>query len=139
MAGPIYFLGYVFNGTGNTISFFQSGNTITSGTPQFTYGSGGSISLIGSYGGGGFLQGQVYEMIVYNTALDSTQRQTVESYLAQKWGKNAADQICILYGGSVTPQTISSLISQEDIDGALIGGASLDVESFNLIIQGTKS
>ena len=86
MAGSIYFLGYVFNGTGNTISFFQSGNTITSGTPQFTYGSGGSISLIGSYGGGGFLQGQVYEMIVYNTALDSTQRQTVESYLAQKWG-----------------------------------------------------
>jgi hypothetical protein len=86
MAGPIYFLGYVFNGTGNTISFFQSGNTVTSGTPQFTYSSGGSISLIGSYGGGGFLQGQVYEMIVYNTALDSTQRQTVESYLAQKWG-----------------------------------------------------
>jgi hypothetical protein len=85
-----YLLGYVFNGTGNTISFFQSGNTITSGTPQFTYSAGGTISLIGSYNGGGYLQGQIYEMVIYSTALSITQRQQVESYLAQKWGLTAS-------------------------------------------------
>jgi len=84
--GLNYLLGYVFNGTGNTISFFQSGNTITSGTPQFTYGAGGTISVIGSYNGGGYLQGQIYEMIIYSTALGTTERQQVEAYLAQKWG-----------------------------------------------------
>jgi hypothetical protein len=84
--GLNYLLGYVFNGTGNTISFFQSGNTITSGTPQFTYGAGGTISVIGSYNGGGYLQGQIYEMIIYSTALGTTERQQVEGYLAQKWG-----------------------------------------------------
>lgn len=84
--GSNYLLGYVFNGTGNTISFFQSGNTITSGTPQFTYSAGGTISVIGSYNGGGYLQGQIYEMIIYSTALNTTERQQVEGYLAQKWG-----------------------------------------------------
>jgi hypothetical protein len=84
--GTTYMLEYVFNGTGNSISFFQSGNTIISGTPQFTYGSGGTTSLIGSYGGGGFLQGQIYDIIVFNNALSTIQRQKVEGYLASKWG-----------------------------------------------------
>jgi hypothetical protein len=84
--GTTYMLGYVFNGTGNSISFFQSGNTTTSGTPQFTYGSGGTVSLIGSYGGGGFLQGQIYDVIVFNSSLSTIQRKRVEGYLAQKWG-----------------------------------------------------
>lgn len=41
----------------------------------------------------------------------------------------------ILYGGSVKPSNSQDLLSQEDIDGALIGGASLNAESFNQIIQ----
>jgi len=84
--GTTYMLEYVFNGTGNTISFYQSGTVSSSGIPQFTYSAGGSISLIGSYGGGGYLQGQIYEMIVYNTALTNNQRQSIEGYLAWKWG-----------------------------------------------------
>ena len=88
--GSNYLLGYVFNGTGNTISFFQSGNIITSGTPQFTYSAGGTISVIGSYNGGGYLQGQIYEMIIYSTALSITERQQIESYLSQKWGLTAS-------------------------------------------------
>jgi hypothetical protein len=79
-------LEYIFNGTSNTISFYQSGTVTSSGTPQFTYGAGGTITLIGSYGGGGFLQGQIYEILVYNTALTASQRQQVEGYLARKWG-----------------------------------------------------
>jgi len=84
--GTTYMLEYIFNGTGNTISFYQSGTVTSSGTPQFTYGAGGTITLIGSYGGGGFLQGQIYEILVYNTALTTSQRQQVEGYLAHKWG-----------------------------------------------------
>ena len=49
----------------------------------------------------------------------------------------AGDAIRILYGGSVKPSTIEEQMSQSDIDGALIGGASLTAESFNEIIANT--
>jgi triosephosphate isomerase len=41
----------------------------------------------------------------------------------------------ILYGGSVKPENISELMSQEDVDGALVGGASLEAESFAEIVN----
>jgi hypothetical protein len=81
-----YMLGYVFDGTANTISFYQQGSNTASGTPQFTYSAGGTITAIGSSSTGEYLQGQIYEIIVYNTALSSPQRQQVEGYLAWKWG-----------------------------------------------------
>ena len=80
--GITYMLEYVFNGTGNTIAFYQSGTLTSSGVPQFTYSVGGSTSLIGPY------NGQIYEVIIYNTALTTTQRQQVEAYLAYKWKLN---------------------------------------------------
>ena len=49
----------------------------------------------------------------------------------------AGEAIRILYGGSVKPSTIEEQMSQSDIDGALIGGASLTAESFNEIIANT--
>ena len=52
-------------------------------------------------------------------------------------GAEAADAIRILYGGSVKPSTIEEQMSQSDIDGALIGGASLKADSFNEIIANT--
>lgn len=52
-------------------------------------------------------------------------------------GSSAADSIRILYGGSVKPNTIAEQMSKSDIDGALIGGASLKSESFNEIIANT--
>jgi len=42
---------------------------------------------------------------------------------------NQSDELCILYGGSVTPDTVDSLMACKDIDGALVGGASLKPES----------
>jgi len=51
-------------------------------------------------------------------------------------GENAANSIRILYGGSVKPTTIEEQMSQSDIDGALVGGASLKVDSFAGIIDG---
>ena len=54
--------------------------------------------------------------------------------LRRYFGDKKADIIPILYGGSVKVENISSLIDQENIDGALIGGASLEVNSFASII-----
>ncbi len=51
--------------------------------------------------------------------------------------EKAGDSIRILYGGSVKPSTIEEQMSQSDIDGALVGGASLKAESFNEIIANT--
>ncbi|MFA7658605.1 MAG: triose-phosphate isomerase [Candidatus Gastranaerophilaceae bacterium] len=50
---------------------------------------------------------------------------------------HAGDSIRILYGGSVNPSTIEEQMSKSDIDGALVGGASLKFESFNEIIANT--
>ena len=50
-------------------------------------------------------------------------------------GANAAQEARILYGGSIKPENIDSLMAQEDIDGGLIGGASLKVEDFTSIIK----
>lgn len=53
--------------------------------------------------------------------------------------KNKSSAIRILYGGSVTPDNVEELIKEEEIDGSLIGGASLDINSFLKIIKITKS
>ncbi len=47
----------------------------------------------------------------------------------------AADAVRILYGGSVKPANAAELLAQEDIDGALVGGASLDAEEFARIVE----
>ena len=51
-------------------------------------------------------------------------------------GADAADKIRILYGGSVKPETIEEQMAQSDIDGALVGGASLKADSFAKIVRG---
>lgn len=48
---------------------------------------------------------------------------------------NKADELCILYGGSVTPDNVDTLMACNDLDGALVGGASLKVESFSRIVK----
>ena len=55
--------------------------------------------------------------------------------LADIYDQEAADSVRILYGGSVTPDSVDELMSQPDIDGALVGGASLDSEKFARIIN----
>jgi triosephosphate isomerase len=57
----------------------------------------------------------------------------------QEWfGAEAADRCHVLYGGSVKPDNIRELIAQADVDGALVGGASLDVESFAGIVTACR-
>jgi triosephosphate isomerase len=55
--------------------------------------------------------------------------------LAEIWGRSAADSVRILYGGSVKPDNIAMLMAQSDIDGALVGGASLKANSFAGIVK----
>ena len=50
-------------------------------------------------------------------------------------GKDVADKIIIQYGGSMKPENAKDLLSQEDIDGGLVGGASLKADSFFEIIK----
>ena len=57
----------------------------------------------------------------------------------QKFGETAADEVRILYGGSVKPDNVGGLMAQEEIDGALVGGASLKVESFSALVNYPRS
>jgi len=61
----------------------------------------------------------------------------IRNKLASILGKNIADQIRILYGGSVKGSNIDEIIQQSDIDGALVGGASLKKEDILAIIKST--
>ena len=54
---------------------------------------------------------------------------SIREFLDDLWGKSAAAETRILYGGSVTPDNIDSLMAKPDIDGALVGGASLKADS----------
>ena len=55
--------------------------------------------------------------------------------IGEIWGAKAAAAMRILYGGSVKPDNIQELMRREDIDGALVGGASLDPTSFAAIVK----
>ena len=57
----------------------------------------------------------------------------------RQFGEAAASDLRILYGGSVKPDNIGGLMAQKEIDGALVGGASLDVESFADIVNYPRS
>ncbi len=63
----------------------------------------------------------------------------IREFLGQLWGKATADQVRIQYGGSVKPQNAEELLGQENIDGALVGGASLNADDFAAIIKAGQS
>ena len=63
----------------------------------------------------------------------------IRSQVARSLGHEAANAMRILYGGSVKPDNASSLLNQPEIDGALVGGASLDPQSFAKIVNYTQS
>ncbi len=59
----------------------------------------------------------------------------IRSLIEQKWGHEAAENVSILYGGSVKPDNAGELFAKENVDGGLIGGAALDADSFIEIIK----
>jgi triosephosphate isomerase len=55
--------------------------------------------------------------------------------LLEQFGDTAAAECHVIYGGSVKPDNTRDLVSQPDVDGALVGGASLEIQSFHEIVQ----
>lgn len=64
---------------------------------------------------------------------------TIRSWLADQFPDHVARQLRIQYGGSVKPGNAASLLSQPDIDGALVGGAALSADSFVAIVEAATS
>jgi triosephosphate isomerase len=62
----------------------------------------------------------------------------IRSRLRQWFGGDAADRCHVIYGGSVKPDNIRELIAEPDVDGALVGGASLDVKGFADIVTRSR-
>ena len=60
---------------------------------------------------------------------------TIRNLVRSKFGAGAAAAIRILYGGSVKPDNVKGLMAQPDIDGSLVGGASLDAVGFSSIVN----
>ena len=54
----------------------------------------------------------------------------IRNWIAEKYDKQTAENLPILYGGSVKPSNLAELMAQPDINGGLIGGASLDIDSY---------
>lgn len=63
----------------------------------------------------------------------------IRSLLTEHWGLNKSSAIRILYGGSMKPANAEALLSQPDVDGGLIGGASLKSDSFSEILSISES
>ena len=95
--------------------------------------------------------GQVAEIVVayepvwaIGTGRTATAAQAGEAHahirkrLRQWFGGDAADRCRIIYGGSVKPDNIRELIAESDVDGALVGGASLDVRGFAEIVSRSR-
>ena len=59
----------------------------------------------------------------------------IRSWIETNFGNSLAKSIRILYGGSVKPDNVKELMGQPDIDGALVGGASLDADTFSRLVR----
>ena len=62
----------------------------------------------------------------------------IRGLLRELRGDDFADVVRILYGGSVKPDNVAEIMGQEDVDGALVGGASLEVESFMDLVEAAQ-
>jgi triosephosphate isomerase (TIM) len=63
----------------------------------------------------------------------------IRDLLGESQGDDFANNVRILYGGSVKPENAAEIMAQEDVDGALVGGASLEVESFVELIGAAQN
>lgn len=94
---------------------------------------------------GRFLDGRIviaYEPVwAIGTGKTATPAQAQEAHaviradLQARFGTQAAERTLILYGGSVKPENIKEILTQPDVDGALVGGASLDAASYLALVE----
>ena len=62
----------------------------------------------------------------------------IRELLGELRGDDFAEEVRILYGGSVKPDNVADIMAQKDVDGALVGGASLEVESFMKLVEAAR-
>ncbi|MDD4238620.1 MAG: triose-phosphate isomerase [Desulfotomaculaceae bacterium] len=91
----------------------QAGSLVIAYEPVWAIGTGKTAS-----------EGDAQQVIAY-----------IRSLVREWYGASAAEQVRIQYGGSVKPGNTAGLMAQPDIDGALVGGASLEAASFAGIVQ----
>ena len=83
----------------------------------------------------------VWALREYPTATDEQANETIgviRKTLTGMYGQAVADQVRIQYGGSMNPKNVKGLMAQPEIDGGLIGGASLKAEDFAKVINFDK-
>jgi triosephosphate isomerase len=120
---------------GETLEQREAGQTLKVLEDQIRQGLAGVV-----LNDGGKLVVAYEPVWAIGTGKTATEVQAQESHsfirnlLAKLYEKNIAAQVRILYGGSVKPDNIDILMQQNDIDGALVGGAALQAESFERII-----
>lgn len=122
---------------GETLAERESGNTFDVLKRQVTGGLDGIAAT--DLGNLVIAYEPVWAIGTGKTASDE-QAQEAHAFIRQEvanlYGQAAATAMRILYGGSVKPENIRGLIAQPDIDGALVGGASLKADSFAAIVNG---
>ena len=85
-----------------------------------------------------------YQTLIALNGLTATDEQANETIgviraaIERKYGKEVSDAIRIQYGGSMNPKNVKGLMAQPEIDGGLIGGASLKAEDFSLVVNYDK-
>lgn len=121
---------------GETLAEREAGNTFPVVERQLR----GGLAEIPASAAGTILV--AYEPVwAIGTGKTATPEQAQEAHaflrgiLASLWGDAAAGAVRILYGGSVKPGNVSDLMGRKDIDGGLVGGASLSPESFEQIVK----
>ncbi|MBJ8191238.1 triose-phosphate isomerase, partial [Bacillus cereus] len=62
----------------------------------------------------------------------------IRSLIKELYDENTANAVRIQYGGSVKPENVTEYLGQSDIDGALVGGASLQPASYIALVEGAK-
>jgi triosephosphate isomerase len=121
---------------GETLAQRDAGRTLEVVLDQL----GRGLEGIGATQAGGAVV--AYEPVwAIGTGRNATPEQAAEVHgalreaLRDRYGAQIAAKIRILYGGSVSPDNVDSLLSKPDIDGALVGGASLKADSFVRIVR----
>ena len=124
---------------GETLNEREAGETLTVLDRQITHGFDG---LTGDQVGSLVL---AYEPVwAIGTGRNATSQQAAEAHahirsrLRQWFGGEAADHCHVIYGGSVKPDNIHELMVSPDVDGALVGGASLEVRGFSDIVARSR-
>jgi triosephosphate isomerase (TIM) len=121
---------------GETLAEREAGKTLEVVTAQVT----GSLAGFSAEVGARLVL--AYEPVwAIGTGKTATSKQAQEVHahvrkvLVTLWGQTTADRVRIQYGGSVKPENASELLGQTDIDGALVGGASLKAADFAAIVK----